>query len=75
MSKKINVGSVVYHRNPSCYLADIVRGPGSVLSIETVLGVDEAEVLWQNVNVKLRHRLDSLMTLSEKVDQVEQSYD
>ena len=75
MTNTIQVGSVVYHKNPPHYLADIIRGPGTVLSLKSEFGIDAAEILWQSAGITLHHRLESLLTLAEKVEQIVQDYD
>ena len=63
----IRKGSVVFHRNPeSHHLGDMVSGPGTVIDLFDVEGVDFAEVLWQSACISTPIRLENLITEGEK---------
>lgn len=66
MENRFKVGNIVFHRNPAFFVKDIVSGPGTILSLKSERGVDAAEVFWQKSGMVFHHRLDSLLTLSEK---------
>lgn len=74
MENEIRVGSVVFHRNP---ISPDFKGPGTVLRIvrDTHLDVDAFMVFWQSSGVVMDHYRRTLLTLAEKVKEVEGEYE